>query len=226
MTEFANKVLLVQPSAIRNMQGPKPDSEIDREIYSILKKPMSSYEKWRLYEQAVRRFANSNAEEPVRILLEDVRPTVKQEPLEEPSCGETLSEKDIVRLLPAIYQKKAASILEYITKSPRISWDSHGAVTIDKATIKGSNITDLLVDCLRKSSFTPQGVQQFVNLLSELAVPRYLIGNTDRRAQIEQAITQEESFEQPSPKAKSPRKSLRAVRPSAKAQSAQWIPYK
>lgn len=94
----------------------------------------------------------------------------------------TFPDEYILIGIPKTKQSQAKSLLHHVQKIPRISWDEKGVVTIDRRTIYGSYITDLIHDFTRESRTIPPavGYETFAALLKSTNTPQRFIGNRQR----------------------------------------------
>ena len=104
-------------------------------------------------------------------------------------------DKNTLRLAPLSVQERVHSLTSHITeRAPnRIKWDKNGAVTIDGEKIKGSNITDILIDLTsqrqekipKKGTPGPAtGLEKVGKVLKDTNVSRNLIKNLRRKEQV------------------------------------------
>lgn len=92
------------------------------------------------------------------------------------------SPKHILSLVPKTYIRKGERLLYLISSNKsKINWDDDGTVTIDKDKISGSNIVDLINDCLRPLKRNdPIGWEKFAKALKDIKTPLIYIGNSKR----------------------------------------------
>lgn len=64
----------------------------------------------------------------------------------------------------------------------KIGWNKNGELTTSGVTLPGTNIVDLIGDVMRarKTVAAPPGIDQFARGLSEINVPREVVGNRNR----------------------------------------------
>ncbi|KAJ8018824.1 hypothetical protein HOLleu_42971 [Holothuria leucospilota] len=102
--------------------------------------------------------------------------------------GEALKADQILTNFPKSLKNKAKLMLNRITdhrqsgKSPIIDWNGNGELLYKGDTVKGSNLTDLILDVMHtRKDFNPVGCQKFIHGLSELNFPEAHVGNLARR---------------------------------------------
>ncbi|KAJ8018847.1 hypothetical protein HOLleu_42945 [Holothuria leucospilota] len=101
---------------------------------------------------------------------------------------EALKADQILTNFPKSLKNKAKLLLNRITdhrqsgKSPIIDWNGNGELLYKGDAVKGSNLTDLILDVMHtRKDFNPIGWQKFIRGLSELNFPEAHVGNLARR---------------------------------------------
>ena len=91
-------------------------------------------------------------------------------------------EEQLTSVLPKTFKQKGKILFEHLKKFPNVDWTDKGELVYHGTTIKGSNMTDLISDVLRKrpTKSSPEGWRIFSSVLKHANVPKELIGNTDR----------------------------------------------
>ena len=115
-----------------------------------------------------------------------------RDPQSEKEVKDRLSVEIILTAVPKPYRNKARSMLSHISAHPNqlIDWNEKGEILISGELISNSHISDLLKDSMRPTrDFTPVGADKFYKALSEMGIPRSLIGNGVRRDNLGQKIT-------------------------------------
>lgn len=89
------------------------------------------------------------------------------------------SPKHILSLVPKTYIKKGERLLYLLSSNKNIiQWDDDGTIIVDKEKIPGSNIVDLVNDCLRPlKRNNPIGWKKFAQALKDIKTPLIYIGN-------------------------------------------------
>lgn len=92
------------------------------------------------------------------------------------------SPNNILSLIPKTYIKKGERLLYLLsTNHHKIRWDNDGTITVDNKEIPGSNIVDLVNDCLRPLKRSdPIGWEKFAKALKDIKIPQIYIGNKKR----------------------------------------------
>lgn len=186
------KMLLVPAHAIDRFKSGAETAigrnlnDLDWEMQKILNSSnKSDYDKYLEYNQVMHKYLGkyNKSREPVEIPI--VEEQANALPPVEPVS--TVNNTQILdHLLDSFsskhpYRKKASALYKILDKTPEITWDANGQVSIKNQVIQNSNILDLLVDVVRaRQTKPPQGWDKFATLLSELNIPREFIGNPKR----------------------------------------------
>ena len=113
---------------------------------------------------------------------------------------ESLSDDMIVRGIPKNMKTRAQALLTHLKeREDAITWDDMGQVLLNGALIPKSNISDLISDAMRsRKHFNPVGVQKFYNVLNEINIPKDLVRNEKRWAEVEKnKVSFDEKEEKP-----------------------------
>jgi hypothetical protein len=189
---FAKKMLLISPDALDRLKSTgaevKSHHSLENQMTEVLaNKNIDDNEKWRHFEQMLQSFVKTaaKAREPIHIpIIEnyDSREKMQILPLEQEIKSSMGNSKTLNR--------NASQLLDYLRKSPHISWDNRGIVQIQGRTLPNSNIIDLVNDALKsRKSDTSDGWHDFAYLLAGLNVPRELIPNNYRWQYIQRIKT-------------------------------------
>lgn len=116
------------------------------------------------------------------IPLPQVTQPLSQEPQPQGQL-QPVSESEILDTVPKTFRSQAGNLLRWIKKTPEaVQWDEKGEVSLEGQTLKGSSISDLINDSLRKRrGFQPPGRDAFTEVLAKLNTPEDFIRNDDRR---------------------------------------------
>ena len=117
--------------------------------------------------------------------------------------AEKMTDDRIVKKTPRIYQARANKLIGHLKDYTGVNWNAKGEMVIDEQTLKGSNITVLVNDIIRKAKHEvdPVGRMSLVEQLSNTELPRCLFGY----AEISRELSQRKR------KSTTPRKSLSKV---------------
>ena len=188
--EHTKKMILVDPRTLdsfRESSGPPvPDAtsqslrEMDEQMRAILDSGnMHVEDKANMYHQTLRRYLtrfDQYKDKPMG--------TVKVQETSVPDTKETLSEhweKDIIESVPKSMRNKAGRLLRYLQSHPKLKWNERGEMVWNDQVIKSSNIMDLVHDVIRKRRQPePVGWREFAEVLTDVNVPRELVGNVER----------------------------------------------
>ena len=180
----ARKMLLISPDSIEKLKqniASKPTmNSLDNEMNKVLHdSKLNEHDAWRHYEQMLQRYLSgvAKSKEPIKIPL-----------VENNDYGSSAMSDDIVQSMGnnPVLSRKTKFLLNLLSRSPYISWDESGRVTINNKNLQGSNIIDLLNDVLRNRKHgSPVGWEQFARVLASLNVPREFIHNEQRWAYIQ-----------------------------------------
>ena len=136
----------------------------------ILNSSLQDVEKWKNYEQVLRRYL-FNVQKPSISVKEEKN-------LSEPM---SLSTDKIISSVPTKFKNKAQRFMDFLSNGVapnRISWDEKGVNSIDNQPIENTNIVDILNDIMRpRKNFHPEGKHQIAEVLKDLSVPQEFIGN-------------------------------------------------
>ena len=148
-------------------------SRLDHEMSSILNSTLPDDEKWRSYEQVLRRYL-FNVQKPTVSAQEEKSPLDSSDTLTQPL-------ESIISSVPSKFKNKAKMFMEFLTSGAgrgRISWDNKGVISIDDQPIENSNIVDILNDVMRpRKNFHAEGKHKVAAVLKDLSVPQEFIGN-------------------------------------------------
>ena len=178
--QHAKKMVLISPDMLEKLKRAVPEAPLvnalaplEQEMSSILSaKGLTDHDRWVQYEQVLQKYLASVG----RNNTSTIHTT-------ESGDEAGLMQDDIVRSFGNNSQltRKARGLLEILKRSPHISWDDVGTVTMHEVTLAGSNIIDLLNDVLRsRQRSAPRGWQAFARILASLNVPREYIVNESR----------------------------------------------
>lgn len=94
-----------------------------------------------------------------------------------PHIPDSNIENQILESVPLMSRKRTKLLLEAI--KPSISWTERGEGIIDSDVKPGSHIVDWIHHALRarKSQPPPQGIEQFIEKVRQLGLPRELVQN-------------------------------------------------
>lgn len=177
---------------VNQVQAPKPSSNLDSEMESLLNdNNMDEKEKWMKYQQVLQRYLHFKEQDrqPLRLSLESDIP--------EPPLKPELHQ-EIITAVPKLFRKKAELLINRLNTSNNITWNSVGEVSIKGERLVGSNITDLVSDMVRaRKTSNPTGWQKFTDLVKELNVPREFIGNPRRVLYMERQLDTTPMRQQP-----------------------------
>ena len=100
---------------------------------------------------------------------------------------ESLSDEMIVRGIPKTMKTRTQALLARLKeREDVIAWDDMGQVLLKGVLIPKSNISDLISDAMRsRKHFNPVGVRKFYNVLNEINIPKDLVRNERRWAEVE-----------------------------------------
>lgn len=180
---FAKKMILISPEVLERMKSSNIETPGKETLESQMNKVLSEKnvddnDKWRHFEQMLQSFVRSasKAREPIQIPIvenDDVGLSNESLPLEKEIISSMGGSKGLSR--------KASLLLDFLRKSPHISWNDRGIVRIRNHSLVNSNILDLVNDVLKtRKSATSEGWYEFAHLLADLNVPRELIPNNYR----------------------------------------------
>lgn len=174
--EHAKKFVLV-PEQNLNKHIPSVErmSEFDMEMNKILKSTLSEKEKVRQFYDVLQKKMNmENFNSGISPQEKDDEKSILPIILQDPPLKSLILES-----VPKPMRKNTANILNVLQTHPDIiQWNKNGEILIHKELIPKSNIVDL-IHLLFSKTFKPiQGIEQFMNALVELNIPRNYIKNT------------------------------------------------
>uniref|UniRef100_A0A6V7KD83 Uncharacterized protein n=1 Tax=Bracon brevicornis TaxID=1563983 RepID=A0A6V7KD83_9HYME len=142
-------------------------SRLDEEMSNILSSRRDPSEKWKLYQDTLRRYLFFSGKKE-----EEEKPQINT-----PEQGSYNTDL-ILSAVPKKYKHQAASLVSHLnTTGGRIRWDPSGVVELDGRRLPGSNIVDLVNDALRhRKTVKASGRTEFARFLQEINTPRGFVG--------------------------------------------------
>lgn len=102
---------------------------------------------------------------------------------------ESVTEEQVLDLLPPRLKKRGQRILMHIRQFPdMVAVTDYGGLKINGNQVAGANMADILNELLvsiRKKKFEPAGIADFVRVLSMTHFPESGISNPKRRRQLQ-----------------------------------------
>ena len=193
---MAKKMVLVDPRFLptsRSDQSPITNalSELDEQMHEVLNsRDLTEQNKVERYNQILQKYSvfdkqkqsfSESLRSPTQSHeLDPIRET-QEETLQESESNKTSSFTDVTQYIPTTYQKKARLLLQRLAQHPEVSWNERGELVVKNETIRGSNVSDLVNDVMRRrKNFKPLGWEKFAEVLRESNVPQDLIGHQER----------------------------------------------
>lgn len=165
--EFARKFRLVP--ADRDQEFIEEHlSDLDKQIQSILKRKINDDEKAKLYAQLLQKFVSFPD-------VNSVQAPKEQVPEESPE-NTFDAEKEILNSAPVKHKKTASKIIQFF-KEHNISWNQDKEIIMDKETIPGSDIVEIVNFLLRDKIKKPNGYEEFNEKLQSQNFPQHLMKN-------------------------------------------------
>lgn len=197
--EYAKKMVVVPQELISRLEkastphsthSSSREDDLSTEMKRILdNRVMSDSDKWKQYQQVLRRFLHLAAtnRQPITMPIVERESDGKVVDYDEAAIrpkqprrdGDTMIE-DIIESLPTAYKTETRGLLRAMVKRPDlIRWDSNGTVYTNDEMIPNSNIIDIVHNIVRarKTSQVPSGWTQVMSVLRELNVPSTYLGN-------------------------------------------------
>ena len=189
--DHTRKMALVDPRP-----APPLANSLDRVLRGLDRTDLDEGDKVKLYNQILLRYntmADKRFKQPTRVVVVNDYGTAAaaaamrdagttQPAASSESLTAIRADADIVESVPKSLKSKADRLMKHLKNEPTIQWNDRGELTLDGATIPGSNMMDLVHDVLRKRKESdPVGWQPFVKLLKHITIPMELVGNADRR---------------------------------------------
>ena len=136
---------------------------------------ITSDEKQKLFNAELEQFLELRRQKNYPMPI--ARAVNNEEPVELP-----LPDADVVEPIPRTMRPRATALLNRLKTRPDvIRWDKTGRVKIERETIPGSNISDLVSDAMRsRKNFNPEGSKEFFEALTKINVPKDLVRNQER----------------------------------------------
>ena len=172
------KMALVDPRLLETLQN------LDADMTSILDRTdIEVSDKVGLYNQALLRYngmTKTRANKPTWVVVVREEKTVNAEDAdEENDCA-----GEIVATMPKLLNMKARVLTARLKKM--VNWNDRGELLHEGVAIRGSNITDLVHDLVRRpKTFDPIGWRQPASQLRSSNIPIELVGNVARRQHIQ-----------------------------------------
>jgi hypothetical protein len=159
--EHTKKLILMEPKLVKPTIKDKTLSKLDDDIADILNSDLADDVKAKRYSIALRRY---------RIYDE--------EPEKKPPTTIETPESQALKSVPAEAQHKAYRLLSTLKRDPDISFTDDGRLVYKQSVVPDSNITDLTVNLMQRSSSTfPPGWQEITSSLKNFKAPKDLINN-------------------------------------------------
>ena len=154
---------------------------LDHEMSDILQSQQSDRDKVQMYNQMLQRYLIHQNKRLPKPSLE----VIKEEEEEEELAKRHIKEEDdpyvqdIVGSVPKTLVKKAEILTEKLMQNPHIQWNENGEVILHHRLLPKSNIKELVDTALRNRHRTPtlNGWQEFASALSDMNIPKEIIGN-------------------------------------------------
>jgi len=154
-----------------------------------------------LYNQLFTRYLKIDADskEPTTVITRPDKPTENvNEQIESIKKSEPVDDKwkrAIVEKMPKTHLGKADELIDFLSNSKQFSIHDNGEISINDKIVPQSNVVKLIHDVIRDRPKAPPplGLGNFVTLLRDLNVPKYLIGNPTRWNMIKEEFRTPES---------------------------------
>lgn len=180
--DYAKKMVVVPQELLSRVSGSQAasqsdstiDGDLDSEMRRILEdKSTSDSDKWKLYQQVLRRYLHVAAarREPFNLPIVEEKTPVNV-------VDSTM--EDIVQSLPQAYHTETRALLRTLSRRPDlIKWDGDYTVHTNNQRIPGSNIIDIVHSIVRarKTANLPPGWEQVMNVLKDMNVPIAYVSN-------------------------------------------------
>lgn len=192
--EHTKKMLLVDPRLMEfTKTSPVPDPmadslrDLDHQMRTVLdRNDINVGDKANLYHQTLQRYlkrVDQYKDKPlgaVRISSEEKEGAVNTDKDEHEA--DNFIEKDVLQSVPKTMRTRAERLLHHLKTHPDITWNRRGEIEFQDQLVRGSNLTDLVNDVLRKrrNIEEPVGWKTFAAALQRLNVPQDLVGNPER----------------------------------------------
>jgi hypothetical protein len=192
--EYARKMVVVPQDMLTRMEEHKmaaaatsSNNDLNAEMQRIMNsKGLSDSDKWKQYQQVLRRFLHLAAEnrQPIKLPIVDSDASLPSEvtstSLNESSATDDAMTEEIIDSLPTAYKTETRGLLRIMNKRPDlIWWSSDGSVYVKGEKIQNSNIIDIMHHIVRQRKTTtfPTGWQEVMGILKDMNVPSTYLGN-------------------------------------------------
>lgn len=158
--EHTKKLVLMEPKLVKPTIRDKTLSKLDEHIESILRSDLPDDLKAKYYASSLRTYKTYDEEKK--------KPENKIEKLE----------TDVLKSISPNNQYKANRILALLKRDPDVTFSKDGEVVYKRNVIRDSNITDIIVDLLKKTSGASlPGLKEVSSSLKSYDVSKELIPN-------------------------------------------------
>jgi hypothetical protein len=178
--KYINKLVLV-PIAEWELLKKNPQNPVKQVVQ---KKNKVSQEKPQIMNQSQAQAQIQNKTEPIQSVMKQtqgIRNMMKNLPTNLNQRGSGTSDSDNHDWIKTHFSKgnknKLSSLLKYLSNDNLISWNDKGEFIYKGDVIPKSNIIDLIKHSFNNSQYTPKGMNEYYQGLSELNVPHYLVQN-------------------------------------------------
>ena len=153
---------------------------LDGKMRDILeRRDITDEEKVKLYEDALALYTTYRQ----KALAPFPPPSLPQQP-PKPSIPERQFIDDVITSVPRALRGKAEQLTKTVLRE--MTWSPKGELVVDGQVLPGTHIVDLINDAIRqRKKFRAAGRDTFVEGLTQMNVPRELIGNQELRERLE-----------------------------------------
>ena len=91
--------------------------------------------------------------------------------------AEKITQDRIIKNIPKAYQVRAKKLIGHLKDYTGVSWNAKGEMVVDGKTLRGSNISVLVTDIIRKAKHEDDPVERksLVEQLSKTELPRGVV---------------------------------------------------
>jgi hypothetical protein len=159
--EHTKKLILMEPKLVKPTIKDKTLSKLDDDIVDILNSDLPDDVKAKRYSMTLRRYR-----------------VYDEEPEKKPPTANETPESQALKSVPTEVQHKAYRLLNTLKRDPNISFTDDGRLVYKQNIVPGSNITDLMVNLMQRSSSAfPPGWHEIASSLKNFVAPKDIINN-------------------------------------------------
>ena len=167
----------------RTEDARKTLSDLDMNMRLVLERSdLTDEDKVRLYKTALDKFIRVRDKlDPSPVAGSSSHPATSLSTSEK-QANESV-ETRLLEAVPHVYKTRAQNLMTRLKDSPHFGWTKDGEMIWKDRVLTGSNLTDLVLDVVKKPSKVaqpPERWREFADVLRQVNVPKTFVGNEER----------------------------------------------